>query len=105
MIETPEYVDNIENIENEFLVEMKKIKMAKHAGRDERYPDDKIDDELFYKITQNSIKLKLIHDLQNSNLSIFDKLFFLEKNKDFFIEPDMTFNITAGGLLDNFYTD
>jgi hypothetical protein len=51
-MEIPEY---IENIENEFLVEMKKIKMAKHAGRDERYPDDKIDDELFYKITQKLI--------------------------------------------------
>jgi len=102
MMEIPEY---IENIENEFLVEMKKIKMAKHAGRDKRYPDDKIHHELLHKIAQNSIKLKLIHDLQNLKISIFDKLIFLEKNKDFFIEPDMTCNITAGGLFDNFFTD
>jgi hypothetical protein len=102
MVESPEY---IENVENDFLVEMKKIKMAKHAGRDKRYPDDKIHHELLHKIAQNSIKLKLIHDLQNLKISIFDKLIFLEKNKDFFIEPDMTCNITAGGLFDNFFTD
>jgi hypothetical protein len=99
MMEIPEY---IENIENEFLVEMKKIKMAKHGGRDERYPDDKIDEELLNKITQNSIKMELLHDLQNSKISIFDKVLLLELNKDFFIEPDVTFNITAGGLLDHF---
>lgn len=105
MIEKPEYAQYIENIENEFLVEMKKIKTAKHGGRDERYPDDKIDEELLNKITQNSLKMELLHDLQNSKISIFDKLLLLEINKDFFIEPDVRFNIRAGGLMDDFYTD
>ena len=105
MMEIPEIIENVENVENEFLVEMKKIKMVKHAGRDERYPDDKIDEELLNKITQNSIKIELMHDLQNSKLSIFDKLLLLEKNKDFFTTPDLMPNITAGGLMDNFYTD
>jgi hypothetical protein len=104
MMEIPEYIENIENVENQFLVEMKKIKMAKHAGRDERYPDDKTNEELLNKITQNSIKMEILHDLQNSKLSIFDKLLLLEINKDFFIEPDLTFNVRAGGLLDDFYT-
>jgi hypothetical protein len=105
MMEIPEYIENVENVENEFLAEMKKIKMAKHAGRDERYPDDKIDYELLDKITQNSIKMDLLNDLQNSKLSIFDKLLLLEINRDFFIKPDPTFNITDGGLMDNFHTD
>jgi hypothetical protein len=107
MMEIPENIENIENVENvenEFLVEMKKIQMVKHAGRDERYPDDKIDYEVLDKIRKNSIKMELLHDLQNSNISKFDKLLLLELNKDFFIEPDLTFNATAGGLLDDFYT-
>jgi len=102
MMKIPEIIENVENVENEFLVEMKKIKMAKHAGRDERYPDDKIDYELLDKITQNSIKMELLDDLQNSKISIFDKLLLLELNKDFFTTPDFMPNITAGGLMDNF---
>jgi hypothetical protein len=97
-------IESSEKIENDFLIEMKKIKMAKHAGRDERYSDDIIDNELSNKITKNMIKLELLSDLQDYNISIFDKLLLLENNKDFFITSNLLPNITAGGLLDNFYT-
>jgi hypothetical protein len=100
-----ENAENIENIENEFLLEMKKIKIAKHAGRDERYTDNTINYEILNKIRDNLLKLELLNTLQNSNISIFDKNILLENNKNFFIETGVMSNITAGGLLDNFFTD
>lgn len=98
-------IENAENIENEFLLEMKKIKMVKHAGRDERYTNNTIDYELLNKIRQNIIKMELLNNLQNSNISIINKQLLLEKNKNFFIETDVMSNITAGGLMDHFFTD
>ena len=98
-------IENAENIENEFLLEMKKIKMAKHAGRDERYTDNITNYELLDKIRDNLLKLEILNTLQNSNISIFDKHILLEKNKNFFIETGVMYNITAGGLLDNFFTE
>ena len=67
-------------------------------GCDERFAINETANRIeLYNIYQNLEKKKLLDKLQSNNISIIQKLCLLEDNS---IKPP---NLTAGGLMDDFF--
>jgi hypothetical protein len=100
------FEERIHNNNNEFLIEMKKIKMAMHknnSGHDERFQESPANDtELLSTIKLNMMKLDLLKLLEKKEDSIVNKMRIIEENKYLFDDSGMTYNISAGGLWNDF---
>jgi len=91
--------------EENFLVEMKKLKNAirrNNSGCDERHEEEKTNTETLLQIKTNMEKLKLLNGLQDPSLSLLDKELLLKDKSYILPETTMAYNISAGGLWDDF---
>jgi hypothetical protein len=72
----------------------------KSSGYDERYPVELPDKNQLKKIIENYHKYELLKKLENSNISINEKINLIEKEFEYnkIIQP----NIKNGGLMDDF---
>lgn len=90
---------------DDLLKEIRKIKAAKSSGRDERYEEDFVDQDLLCRIETNIIKLQLLNELTNPKISLSEKSILINSKKHLFYESGLTYNLSAGGLWDDFNTD
>jgi HKD family nuclease len=72
-----------------------------NSGIDMRYPNSTdFDEQLNKKILTNFLKMNLLKNLEDKKISDFDKIKLIDKS--YIFDYNYTFNIFAGGLLDDF---
>jgi len=76
-----------------------------HAGHDMRYNETSdLDLEMLDKIKMYNRKFKVLQQLEDERISIFDKIGLIEK-EDINNFPMRSTNITSGGLFDDWDFD